>query len=181
MNDLIEKLENSKLGVVVLNIQNATRFYCDDITLYADCPRKMAKLLQICERHAQEWCYQFNEDKCEILIYDQGKHEFKNKIPQKEINKELQQYAKNKNQKLITSYFKSKRIQENSMKMPQTIYKKHTQPKFWVVKLVNKQKKSIIHEKHIPKFLIEIWKKRQTIKHIREPYTHIWDCNIKKI
>ena len=49
INDLLERLNNSNLGVTVGDIQVSALGYADDIVLVTDCPKKAQSLLNICQ------------------------------------------------------------------------------------------------------------------------------------
>ena len=67
INDLLEQLDNSKLGVNILNEHIPALFYCDDIILITDNTTNLKKLLNICQNHSIKWHYNFNPKKCNII------------------------------------------------------------------------------------------------------------------
>ena len=68
INDLLERLNNSNLGVTVGDIQVSALGYADDIVLVTDCPKKAQSLLNICQSWANENNMFLNTSKCKVMV-----------------------------------------------------------------------------------------------------------------
>ena len=67
INDLVEELDDSKLGTTYQQHHIPCLLYCDDIILTANDQASIIALLKICERHSKKWNYAFNPTKCNII------------------------------------------------------------------------------------------------------------------
>ena len=72
INDLLEKLHNSGLGVPMDSITVTALGFADDIILIADKPWKLQALIDICEKWSRQNKVQFNSDKCKVLALNVG-------------------------------------------------------------------------------------------------------------
>ena len=192
INDLIEDLNKSELGVtvpyktttdnnhIILDtnkhsiLKIACNAFCDDITLFANNAKNMAKLLQICESHANKWGYKFNPTKCEILVWNAGaiKNEERTITNITELKKEkiIQYNQKHKIPKSnILNYLNFK---ADKMVIPITIYAKN---KTHAVIEDENKKITMIQLKHLPDIIIKNFDKKQKYKTgDPEPYQHNW-------
>lgn len=72
INDLLEKLNDSDLGVPLESITVTALGFTDDIILIADKPWKLQVLIDICEKWSRQSKVQFNSDKCKVLALNVG-------------------------------------------------------------------------------------------------------------
>ena len=68
INDLLERLQASKLGAKVVSITVSSLGFADDILLIADDPAKLQALLDICGDWSRENGMSFNTKKCKVLV-----------------------------------------------------------------------------------------------------------------
>ena len=67
INDLLERLQASKLGVKMVSITVSSLGFPDDILLIADDPSKLQALLDICGNWSKQNEMPFNIKKCKVL------------------------------------------------------------------------------------------------------------------
>ena len=67
INDLIQNLNESELGVIVYKDIVPGLLYCDDIIIMAETKEDLQTLLRICEEHSLKWKYKFKPGKCHSL------------------------------------------------------------------------------------------------------------------
>ena len=72
INDLLEELNSSNLGVAMPRTKIAALGYADDVALLADEPSKLQALINICERWSRRNGMSFNTIKCKILALNVG-------------------------------------------------------------------------------------------------------------
>ena len=72
INDLLETLNDSGLGVALEKITITALGFADDIILIADKPSKLQALIDICERWSRQNGVRFNSDKCKVLALNVG-------------------------------------------------------------------------------------------------------------
>ena len=72
INDLLERLHNSGLGVTMGNLILTALGFADDIMLLAAEPSKLQTLIDICETWSRQNGMQFNIDKCKVLPLNVG-------------------------------------------------------------------------------------------------------------
>ena len=72
INDLLEKLQASKLGVKMVYITVSSLGFADDILLIADDPSKLQALLEICGNWSKQHDMPFNIKKCKVLVLNAG-------------------------------------------------------------------------------------------------------------
>ena len=75
INDLLVKLNTTKLGVSMLGVQIAALGYADDsddIVLIAERPEKLQELVKICEEWSRRNGMRFNIEKCKVLALKVG-------------------------------------------------------------------------------------------------------------
>ena len=70
INELLNTLQNSRLGAFIGSMHIAVLGFADDIMLISDSPEKLQKLISICESWATDNNMEFNVDKCKILIFN---------------------------------------------------------------------------------------------------------------
>ena len=70
INELLNNLQNSRLGAFIGSTHIAVLGFADDIMLISDSPEKLQKLISICESWATDNNMEFNVDKCKILIFN---------------------------------------------------------------------------------------------------------------
>ena len=68
INDLLEQLEDSKLGVHIWNIVISALGFADDIILLADNVKNLQRLIDICAAWSKINGMDFNTDKCKVMI-----------------------------------------------------------------------------------------------------------------
>ena len=68
INDLLETLQASKLGVKMENVTVSSLGFADDIMLIADDPAKLQELLDLCGKWSRENGMPFNIKKCKVLV-----------------------------------------------------------------------------------------------------------------
>ena len=123
INDLITEIDNSGLGITVLNYHIPGLLFCDDIILLANDDNKLIKLLKICENHSIKWNYRFNTDKCNIITHNYNhpfdeiitnQNKLRNQFIQNEFLDQLPISHKNTNQNhlvapvIIIKYYPNK-------------------------------------------------------------------------
>ena len=72
INDLLEKLDDSRLGVNMENLILTALGFADDIMLLAADPSKLQTLIDICEIWSRQNGMQFNIEKCKVLPLNVG-------------------------------------------------------------------------------------------------------------
>jgi len=72
INDLLEKLEESKLGVKIARTIVTALGYADDIALIADHSAKLQEQINICESWSRRNGMKFNTEKCNVLLLNVG-------------------------------------------------------------------------------------------------------------
>ena len=72
INDLLQELNDSNLGAAMGNLIISTLGFADDIVLITDCPKKMQKLLNICNSWCSKNGMSFNIDKCKIMVLNKN-------------------------------------------------------------------------------------------------------------
>ena len=72
INDLLEKLDASKLVVKMPKAEITVLGYADDIVLIADSPSKLQEQINICERWSRRNGMKFNTEKCKVLPLNIG-------------------------------------------------------------------------------------------------------------
>ncbi len=72
INDMIDALQSSQKGATSPDPNQliACIFYADDVVLVANTIENLAALLRICEKHSNDWAYNFNAKKCKAMIYN---------------------------------------------------------------------------------------------------------------
>ena len=68
INDLLETLNSSNLGVKVGDVHIAALGFADDLVLITDCPKKAQSLLDICQSWANDNMMSFNTSKCKVMV-----------------------------------------------------------------------------------------------------------------
>ena len=68
INDLLETLNSSNLGVKVGDIHIAALGFADDLVLITDCPKKAKSMLDICQSLANDNMMSFNTSKCKVMV-----------------------------------------------------------------------------------------------------------------
>ena len=68
INDLLEQLKDSKLGVHIWNIVISALGFADDIILLADKAKNLQRLIDICAEWSKINGMEFNTDKCKVMI-----------------------------------------------------------------------------------------------------------------
>ena len=68
INDLLEELNSSNLGVSMLTLKITALGYADDIVLLADSPRNLQALINICQSWSRKNGMSFNTDKCKVMV-----------------------------------------------------------------------------------------------------------------
>ena len=76
INDLLVELEKTGLGATIGLIQIPVLGFADDIVLISDDPRKLQKLLDICEAWSIKNRMSFNTDKCKVMILNGPSKDF---------------------------------------------------------------------------------------------------------
>ena len=69
VNDLLEELCQSKLGLTVCNMNSASPAHADDVALVALYPTCLNKMLDICHVYSRKWRYDYNEDKSVYIVW----------------------------------------------------------------------------------------------------------------
>lgn len=69
VNDLLQELQNSKLGAKLYDLTISCVAYADDIAITACHHSRLQHMLEIAHRHSIRWCYEFNADKSEVVIF----------------------------------------------------------------------------------------------------------------
>ena len=72
INDLLEELNSSNLGVTMPRTKITALGYADDVVLLADSPSKLQAQINICERWSRRNGMSFNTTKCKILALNVG-------------------------------------------------------------------------------------------------------------
>ena len=72
INDLLVKLNSTKLGVTIERIQITALGYADDIVLIAETPEKLQALVKICEEWSRKNGMKFSTEKCKVLALNVG-------------------------------------------------------------------------------------------------------------
>ena len=72
INDLLERLHDLGLGVVMENLTVTVLGFADDILLLAEDPSKLQSLIDICESWSTQNGTRFNTDKCKVLPLNVG-------------------------------------------------------------------------------------------------------------
>ena len=72
INDLLVKLNTTKLGVTIERIQITALGYADDIVLIAESPDKLQILVKICEEWSSKNGMMFSTEKCKVLALNVG-------------------------------------------------------------------------------------------------------------
>jgi hypothetical protein len=68
MNDLVQMLSDTNIGVnISLNLTNCLLF-ADDVVLMAESPRELQTLLRISHQFAKKWNLKFNSKKCKVMV-----------------------------------------------------------------------------------------------------------------
>ena len=67
INDLVEELDKSNLGVSVCDIKAGNPTLVDDLTLITRSPLLLQRMINICADYAMNWKFQFSVDKCSVM------------------------------------------------------------------------------------------------------------------
>ena len=67
INDLVEELDKSNLGVSVCDIKAGNPTLVDDLTLITRSPLLLQRMINICADYAMNWKFQFSADKCSVM------------------------------------------------------------------------------------------------------------------
>ena len=70
INDLLEELNKSGLGASIGTIQITSLGFADDIVLCTDSPKKLQRLLDICQSWASINKTIFNTSKCKVMVFN---------------------------------------------------------------------------------------------------------------
>ena len=68
INDLLESLNSSNLGVKLGDNHVAALGFADDLVLITDCPKKAQSLLDICQSWATDNRMSFKTSKCKVMV-----------------------------------------------------------------------------------------------------------------
>ena len=72
INDLLERLHESRLGIAMERITITALGFADDVMLIANDPSKLQALIDICESWSRQNGMRFNTDKCKVLPLNVG-------------------------------------------------------------------------------------------------------------
>lgn len=73
MNDLIQDIKDSEIGVKIGEKIIGCLLYADDIVLLAETQKDLHLLLKIVEEHSNKWRYEPNPKKCGVLVTNDNK------------------------------------------------------------------------------------------------------------
>ena len=68
VDDIVERLDETELGIQVGIFLIVCLLYADDIVLFARSPEELVRLFSVVERWASRWRLEFNVSKCKILV-----------------------------------------------------------------------------------------------------------------
>ena len=80
INDLLEKLQATRLGAAMPRTTITALGYADDIVLIADKPSKLQAQIDICEKWSRENGMRFNRDKCKVMALNAPQKSLKFKL-----------------------------------------------------------------------------------------------------
>jgi hypothetical protein len=67
VNDLLDKVKNSGLGIRCGNTNLPIMGYCDDIQLLANLISKLQKLVDMCDEFSKKWLMKYNVNKSMVM------------------------------------------------------------------------------------------------------------------
>ena len=73
INPLLQKLEVTGLGAKIYDIDVSAPTQADDVSLVTLFPNNAQTLLDIAYEHSVKWRYDFNVDKCCVVVYSKGR------------------------------------------------------------------------------------------------------------
>lgn len=68
INDLVEELDKSNLGVSICDIKAGNPTLVDDLTLVTRSPLLLQRMINMCVDYALNWKFKFSADKCSVMI-----------------------------------------------------------------------------------------------------------------
>lgn len=72
VDELLDDLTSSKLGVMIGSVHCPSPMYADDLALIANSAERLQLLLDIVYRYSSKWRYQFNSAKSAILVFGES-------------------------------------------------------------------------------------------------------------
>ena len=155
------------------------RAFCDDISLFAKTAENMSELLKICEKHSKKWGYNFNPNKCEILVWNNGKTMFEEKMVFDEGKAAIEKVACYKKANNITDnktwiYLENEDLYKH-IKIPITIFDNDDNKEYYTIE--DEDNKIITVNKNcLPEIAVKKYHEHQKYPHVqKEPYQHDWD------
>ena len=76
INALLEELESSKLGFCVSDIKTCSPTVADDMVLISFSKNGLQNMLDICYRYSCKWRYEYNPNKCGVIVFNESKADF---------------------------------------------------------------------------------------------------------
>lgn len=76
INGLIQELEHSKLGFCIYNYNIGSPTVADDMILFSMSKYSLDQMLQICYNYSLKWRFEYNANKCSVVVYNESKYEF---------------------------------------------------------------------------------------------------------
>ena len=68
INDLLQQLQDSKLGIHIWTLVISALGFADDIILLADTPSNLQRLIDICAEWSRTNGMSFNTEKCKVMV-----------------------------------------------------------------------------------------------------------------
>ena len=77
INDLIRLLETSKVGCKIYERPVCSPTVADDMVLYSLSKDGLNTMLDICFNYSMKWRYEYNPQKCAVVVYNEPKGNLK--------------------------------------------------------------------------------------------------------
>ena len=77
INELLCTLENSQHGLVLSKLHLPCTTSADDMVLRSLSKRGLDRLKDICYSYSTTWLFDYNPEKCDVIVFNESKREFK--------------------------------------------------------------------------------------------------------
>lgn len=78
LNDLLQLLDESGFGLKIGDTNFSAPTQADDIALLSTTKSGIDHMLEICNKFSDKWRFNYNTNKCKVLVFNESKHKFDN-------------------------------------------------------------------------------------------------------